>query len=289
MSVAPDPEASQLADLVRRALEEDAPAGDLTSDLTVPRGARCRAEVRAKAQGVLAGTAAAQMAFDIAAEQTGLGPLDVDWKHEDGDQVRSNDLLARISGPARSIFRAERVAINFLGHLSGVATLTRAFVLAAGPAAILCTRKTMPGLRAVERKAVVAGGGYLHRASLSDAVLIKDNHVHVAGGVGPAVRRAKAEGRGASVEVEVETLDELQEALAAGADQILLDNPTPELVRLALDRVGDPTRLEVSGGITLESVSSFVEAGARVISVGRITHSAPSLDISLEVIDVDRL
>jgi nicotinate-nucleotide pyrophosphorylase (carboxylating) len=272
-----------LVDLVERALAEDAPAGDLTTRLTVPETARCRAELRAKATGVLAGTRAAQRAFDIVAAQDGLGPVEVTWEAFDGDPVSPGTLIARIAGPAHSILRAERVAINFLGHLSGVATMTRRFVEQASPARVLCTRKTTPGLRALEREAVAAGGGSLHRASLSEAVLVKDTHLRIAGGVSEAVRLA---GRGsATVEVEVETLDELGEALAAGAERVLLDNPTPELVRSAIAVVGDPERLEISGGITLESVQSLVDAGARVISVGRITHSAPSLDISLEVVD----
>jgi nicotinate-nucleotide pyrophosphorylase (carboxylating) len=271
----------ELRSLVERALVEDAPSGDLTARLTVPQGATCRAELRAKAQGVLSGTAAGQTTFDVVSEQDGLGTVTVEWKFADGDAVRAGDVLALIDGPARSILRAERVAINFLSHLSGVATLTRAFVEAAKPARILCTRKTTPGLRALERQAVTAGGGTLHRASLSDAILIKDNHLRVAGGVGPAVRKAKEEG--VPVEVEVETLQELDQALQAGADQILLDNPTPELVREAVGMVGDPQRVEISGGVTLDSVQLLVAAGARVISVGRITHSAPSLDLSLEV------
>jgi nicotinate-nucleotide pyrophosphorylase (carboxylating) len=274
-----------LRDLVERALGEDAPRGDLTASLTIPEEATCRAELRAKAAGVLAGTAAAQATFEIVSDQDRLGPVTVEWKCADGDAVGPGDVLAMISGPARSILRAERVAINFLAHLSGVATLTRAFVEAAEPARILCTRKTTPGLRALEREAVAAGGGALHRASLSDAVLIKDNHLRIAGGVGPAVRKAR-EG-GVPVEVEVETLEELDQALKAGADRILLDNPTPQLVREAIGMVGDPERVEISGGVTLESVQSLVTAGARVISVGRITHSAPSLDLSLEVTDAD--
>jgi nicotinate-nucleotide pyrophosphorylase (carboxylating) len=276
---------SELRALVTAALAEDAPSGDLTAMLTVPERAICQAELRAKAPGVLAGTSAAKAAFDIAAEQDGQGRVEVEWKRADGDALAPGDVVAVINGPGRPILRAERVAINFLAHLSGVATLTRAFVEAAGPARILNTRKTLPGLRALEREAVAAGGGTLHRASLSDAVLIKDNHLRLAGGVGPAVRKAK-EG-GVPVEVEVETLAELEEALAAGADRILLDNPTPILVREAVGRVGDPERLEISGGVTLESVQSLVAAGARVISVGRITHSAPSLDLSLEVTDAD--
>jgi nicotinate-nucleotide pyrophosphorylase (carboxylating) len=269
-------------DLVERALAEDAPDGDLTADLTIAASDRCRAELRAKAEGILAGVRVAQAVFDTVADQDGLGPLEVEWKATDGGEVEPGDVIAVVTGPARSVLRAERVAINFLSHLSGVATLTRRFVEAAGPGVkVLNTRKTTPGLRAIEREAVAAGGGTLHRASLSDAVLIKDNHLRMAGGVTAAVRKAKA--GGVAVEVEVETLDQLDEALAGGADRILLDNPTPGLVKEAVARVGDAERLEVSGGVTLESLPSLVRAGARVVSVGRLTHSAPALDMSLEV------
>jgi nicotinate-nucleotide pyrophosphorylase (carboxylating) len=275
--------ARDLRDLVTRALAEDAPDGDLTAELTIPPDARCRAELRAKADGVLAGVDVAQAVFDVVAEQDGAGRIEVAWSRDDGDDVRAGDLIATIIGPARSVLRAERVAINFVSHLSGVATLTRRFVDAAGPGVqVLNTRKTTPGLRALERAAVAAGGGTLHRASLSDAVLIKDNHLRVAGGVADAVRGAKR--GGVAVEVEVETLEQLDEALGAGADRILLDNPTAELVRQAVERVGDAHRLEISGGVTLESLPALVEAGARVVSVGRLTHSAPALDMSLEVI-----
>jgi nicotinate-nucleotide pyrophosphorylase (carboxylating) len=275
---------NELRAIVERALAEDAPTGDLTARMVVPEGATCRAELRAKARGVVAGIDAAQASFDVASDQDGLGPVEVAWRVHDGSEVEAGDVLATIEGPARTILRAERIAINLLAHLSGVATLTRAFVDAARPATILCTRKTTPGLRALERDAVVAGGGSLHRASLSDAVLIKDNHLRIAGGVAAAVAKARA--GSVPVEVEVETMAQLDEALAAGADRILLDNPTADLVREAVGRVGDPQRLEISGGVSLDSVQSLVEAGARVISVGRITHSAPSLDISLEVTDV---
>ena len=270
---------------VARALDEDAPEGDLTARLVVPEEQWCRAELRAKAEGILAGTAAAQCAFELVADQDRLGPVEVAWKAADGDPVAPGDVVATMHGPARSVLRAERIAINYLAHLSGVATLTHAFVEAARPARVLNTRKTIPGLRALEREAVLAGGGTLHRASLSDAVLIKDNHLRLAGGVAEALRRGRT--GGVPVEVEVETMDQLEEALGAGADRILLDNPTPDLVRRAVERVGDPERLEISGGVTLESIGVLVEAGARVISVGRITHSAPSLDLSLEVIDAD--
>jgi nicotinate-nucleotide pyrophosphorylase (carboxylating) len=269
--------------LARTALAEDAPAGDLTSRLVVPEDARCAAEIRAKAAGVLAGRAATQAVFEAAAELD--GPVELDWKAEDGAELAPGDLVAAVRGSARTILRAERPALNLLAHLSGVATLTRAFVRAAAPARILCTRKTTPGLRALEREAVAAGGGELHRASLSDAVLVKDNHVRLAGGVAEAVRRARR--GGLPVEVEVEDLDELEEALAAGAERILLDNAGPEVVAAAVARVGDPERLEVSGGVTLEALPELVRAGARLISVGRITHSAPALDLSLEVTGAD--
>lgn len=273
--------------MIDAALREDAPSGDLTASLVVPDGARCRAELRAKAHGVLAGREVAQAVFDTVALQDGAGAVDVSWHRSDGNEVQSGDVVAEVFGPARSILRAERPAINFLAHLSGVATLTRAFVEAAAPAEVWCTRKTTPGWRSLERDAVAAGGGVLHRASLSDAVLIKDNHLRITGSVAEAVKRARS--GNVPVEVEVETLEELDEALTAGADRILLDNPTPALVRKAIERTGDPQRLEISGGISLDSVSSLVQAGARVISVGRITHSAPSLDLSLEVTDVDDL
>ena len=273
-------------ELARRALAEDAPQGDLTTGLVVPGDTHCTSELRARAAGVISGTAMAGVVFDVTAEEDGAGPVEVSWKVEDGARVEAGELLAVIRGPARTVLRAERVAINFLSHLSGVATLTRAFVDAARPARILCTRKTIPGLRALEREAVLQGGGTLHRASLSEAILIKDNHLRVAGSVAEAVRRARA--GGVPIEVEAETLEQLDEALQTGAERILLDNPTPDLVREAVERVGDAKRLEVSGGVTLETIGAIVEAGARLISVGRLTHSAPALDVSLEVIRADR-
>ena len=269
--------------LARAALAEDAPAGDLTSRLTIPTGTVCTAELVAKQDGVLAGAEAAAAVFAAAAEQDAT-TLSIDWKLADGATVAPGDRVALIDGAAATVLRAERPALNLLGHLSGIATLTRTYVEVAEPAQILCTRKTLPGLRAVERAAVAAGGGTLHRSSLSDAILIKDTHVRIAGGVTEAVRRAKT--GGVPVEVEVETLDQLDEAIAEGADRILLDNPTPELVRAAIARVGDPMRLEISGGIRLENLRAFVDAGARVLSVGRLTHSAPALDLSLEVTDL---
>jgi nicotinate-nucleotide pyrophosphorylase (carboxylating) len=194
--------------------------------------------------------------------------------------------LATLEGPARSIMSVERTALNFLTHLSGIATATRRFVDAceATESTILCTRKTLPGLRSLERYAVEAGGGRLHRAGLYDGVLLKDNHVSLAGGVGEAVRRARA---GAAhtlrVEVEVETLEQLDEALHAGADAVLLDNADAETIRKALEAVDGRVPLEVSGGMTVERVREIAPLGRLLISVGAITHSAPALDIALEI------
>jgi nicotinate-nucleotide pyrophosphorylase (carboxylating) len=271
-------------DLARIALAEDAPDGDITSLATIPEATLCEAELVIKQDGVLAGLEAAIAVFEAAAAEDGT-TVEIDRKAGDGDRVRVGDRAALVRGDARTVLRAERPALNLLGHLSGIATLTRAYVDAAAPAAILCTRKTLPGLRAVERAAVAAGGGTLHRASLSDAILIKDTHVRIAGGVTEAVRRARTDGR--PIEVEVETLDQLDDALAADAERILLDNPTPDLVRDAIARVGDAERLEISGGVDLDNLRAFVDAGARVLSVGRLTHSAPALDLSLEVIGID--
>jgi nicotinate-nucleotide pyrophosphorylase (carboxylating) len=195
-------------------------------------------------------------------------------------------VLARIEGAARSILAAERVALNFLTHLSGVATLTRRYVdaCAGTESAVLCTRKTLPGLRGLERYAVECGGGRLHRAGLFDGILIKDNHVAIAGGVGEAVRRARAAApHSLRVQVEVETIEQLEQALAAGADAVLLDNPDLETVKRAVDVVGDRVPLEVSGGVTLDTIGEIAGAGRLLISVGRITHSAPALDMALEI------
>jgi nicotinate-nucleotide pyrophosphorylase (carboxylating) len=269
--------------IVHRALEEDAPTGDLTSELVVPVSAHCTADLIAKEAGILAGTGVARAVFDVAADEDGV-EIEQNWRLGDAAPLVPGTVIATFAGAFRTVLRAERPAINLLAHLSGIASLTRRFVDAAAPAQVLCTRKTLPGLRSIERGAVAAGGGSLHRASLSDAILIKDNHLRAASSVTQAVQRAKV--RGLPVEVEVETMAQLEEALTAGADRILLDNPTPALVRQAVDRVGDPLRLEISGGVTLASVGDLVAAGARIVSVGRLTHSAPSLDISLEVTDV---
>ena len=267
---------------MRRALDEDLGTwGDVTSMAVVPEGTRCRARVEARASGAIAGVPVAEMAFrelDPAVRfQAASG---------EGDRVSPGDVVARLEGAARSILSAERVALNFLTHLSGVATMTRAFVDACEgtESVILCTRKTLPGLRALERYGVEAGGGRLHRAGLFDGVLIKDNHVALAGGVGAAVRRARAAApHNLRVQVEVESIAQLEEALAAGADAVLLDNADLETVKRAVDLVGNRIPLEISGGITVETVREVAGAGPLLISVGRITHSAPALDLALEI------
>ncbi len=269
-------------ELIRRALAEDlGPAGDVTSRAVVPRGATAGGRFEAKADGVVAGLAVAERVFR-AVDPT----VEVTWGVADGDPVSSGDVVGEVRGPARAILAAERVALNFLTHLSGVATATRRYVEAcAGTASVvLCTRKTLPGLRAIERAAVEAGGGRLHRFGLSDGVLIKDNHVRLAGGVEEAVRRARAAvPHTLRVEVEVESIEELSEALEAGADAVLLDNADLDTVKRALDVAGDRVPLEVSGGVTLDRIADIAGAGRLLISVGRITHSAPALDISLEL------
>jgi nicotinate-nucleotide pyrophosphorylase (carboxylating) len=267
-----------LDDTIRRALDEDLGSGDITTDSVVPEDLDAGGSFVAKASGIVAGLPVARRV---------LGFLDdVRWTErlDDGRWVDPGDVLVDVAGRARVLLTAERVALNFLTHLSGVATLTREYVdaCAGTESVILCTRKTLPGLRALERYAVEMGGGVLHRAGLYDAVLIKDNHIAIAGGVTEAIRRARM-GTDLSIEVEVDTMEQLHEALDAGADRVLLDNPDADLVKRAVDVVGDRVPLEVSGGMTVEKVREIAAVGPLLISVGRITHSAPALDISLDV------
>jgi nicotinate-nucleotide pyrophosphorylase (carboxylating) len=276
------PPAQLIDDVVRRALAEDlGETGDVTSALVVPADMLCEAVVVARAPGVVAGIPVAERVFAEVDPSISAG-----WHVEDGATVGAGAVLGEVEGPARSVLSAERVALNFFTHLSGVATLTRAYVDAcAGTAsAVLSTRKTLPGLRALERYAVQCGGGRLHRAGLFDGVLIKDNHVALAGGVGEAVRRARADApHTLRVEVEVETLLQVNEALEARADAILLDNADLDTVKRAVELVQDRVPLEVSGGVSLEAVGGLAGTGPLLISVGRLTHSAPALDIALDV------
>jgi len=268
-----------LDELIRAALAEDIGSGDLTCAAVVPADARWRGSVSAKETGTLSGVGVAATVFETV--DAGIGVTVV---RNDGDPVAPGDAVLELEGPAAGILSAERVALNFLGRLSGVATATRRLVDAVEGtrARILDTRKTTPGLRALEKAAVVAGGGVSHRSGLYDAILIKENHVRVAGGVGEAARRGLAGARGGVwVEVEVESLDELDEALEAGVKRVLLDNMSPEEMREAVARTRGRASLEASGAIGPASIRAVAETGVDYISVGALTHSAPALDLSL--------
>ena len=278
-----DEAAGALEQLVARALAEDVGAGDITAEATVPADARARARIVQKQPGVIFGFDAAREVF----RQTGTGDLDVlmvEGQWRDGVPAE----VAFISGSARALLAAERVALNLLGRLSGIATLTARYVEAVrdagGRAAILDTRKTTPGLRDLEKAAVRAGGGRNHRHGLYDAFLIKENHVAIAGGIEAAVRLAREAGDGKVVEVECRDRSEVEAALDAGADILLLDNMDADAMRKAValrDATGRPARLEASGGIDLDTVGPIAVTGVDMISVGALTHSAPVLDLSM--------
>lgn len=281
MSGVPQLERTALEDLARRALSEDlGEAGDITSKRIVRIDQPGRARIVAKSHGILAGVPVAEAVFRVVDKS-----LKIEWRLSDGSPLEPDALVADISGRARAILAAERVALNFLQHLSGVATLTAAFVdrCAKYGVRVLCTRKTLPGLRAVERYAVTVGGGHLHRGGLYDAILIKTNHERLSGGISETLRRTKANPN-LDAEVEVNSIEELEEAMAAGADQILLDNADTETIAEAVARTRGKVRLEVSGGITLQDVETIAKLRPDAISVGRITHSAPAVDLSLEIL-----
>jgi nicotinate-nucleotide pyrophosphorylase (carboxylating) len=273
--------AEALSELVARALAEDLGSGDVTSAATVPAEARARARIVQKQAGVVFGLDAAAEAFS----QAGADGLDrvADegvWREEVPADV------ATVAGPARALLAGERVALNLLGHLSGIATLTARFVgaIEGSGATILDTRKTTPGLRALEKAAVAAGGGTNHRMGLDDAILIKENHIAIAGGLARAVELARDAQPGLEVEVECRDRAEVDEALAAGADRLLLDNMDPAGLRDAVaarDGAGSQARLEASGGITLGNVGDVAATGVELISIGALTHSAPALDLSM--------
>jgi len=267
--------------LLRLALAEDlGRAGDLTTEATVAPETQASAKVVARRGGSISGLPMAAGVFALLDPAVRFEP-----QVEDGDVVAAASTLARISGPARAILTGERTALNLLGHLSGVATATRALVhaVAGTHAAIVCTRKTTPGLRALEKYAVRCGGGANHRFGLDDAVLIKDNHLVAAGGVRAAIERARAAaGHLVKIECEVQTTAQLEEALAARADVILLDNMTPPELADAVRRIRGRAIAEASGGITLDTVRAVAESGVDLISVGWITHSAPTLDVALD-------
>lgn len=266
--------------IVRSALDEDVGAGDLTTDCTVPDGVPARAVLLAKQELVVAGLDVALAAFRLLDPATRWAP-----EGRDGDRFLPGTVVGVLLGRARGLLTAERVALNFLQRLSGVATLTRRFVdaVAGTRARIRDTRKTTPLLRALEKHAVEVGGGVSHRAGLDAGILVKDNHIRLAGSVRQATLRALAGAGGLPVEVEVETLDQIEEAIGAGAQMVLVDNFTPDGVRQAVEQVAGRVPIEVSGGVRLETVRDYAEAGPDYIAIGALTHSAPAADISLEI------
>jgi nicotinate-nucleotide pyrophosphorylase (carboxylating) len=271
-----------LQELVDLALAEDVGAGDLTTEALIPADARSRARIVQKAPGVISGVHVSEAVFRRV--DPGLR-----WHgHAPEGEWRDDGLVAEIAGPTASILRGERVALNFLGHLSGVATLTARYVSAVEGtgARILDTRKTTPLLRALEKQAVLHGGGVNHRFGLFDAILVKENHIAAAGSVAEATRRALASAGGAPVEIECASLEQLREALDAGAPRVLLDNMTPDQMREAVATAGGRAQLEASGGVSLETVRAIAETGVDFISVGALTHSAPALDLSLLLEDL---
>jgi nicotinate-nucleotide pyrophosphorylase (carboxylating) len=267
-----------VADVVRRALAEDVGAGDVTTQATVPEGARATATITQKAPGVVYGLDVAEEAF----RQADPGAV-VERLCPEGAWQEPGTRVLRVTGTAAGILTAERTALNFLQRLSGIATLTARYVRAieGTGAEILDTRKTTPTLRPLEKAAVVAGGGTSHRFGLFDMVLIKENHVAAAGGVGPAVRAARERHADIPIEVEAQTADEVREALDAGAPRILLDNMTPDQMRAIAQEVAGRAELEASGGIDLDTVRAAADTGVDFVSVGALTHSAPALDLSL--------
>jgi len=270
---------SEYRDLVRRALDEDIGQGDITTQAVVAEDQRARGVVIMKSAGVIAG-------LDIAAET--FRQLDPDitmtLRRRDGDCCTAGEIVADLEGRAQSLLAGERTALNLLQRLSGIATLARRFVEAAdGRMTILDTRKTTPTLRALEKYAVRAGGATNHRMRLDNGVLIKDNHIRLAGGIAPAVARAKTTRRTDPIEIEVETLRDVDEAVEAGADMLLLDNMTVADIREAVRRCRGRATTEISGGVSLERIPELASTGADFVSSGALTHSAPAADISIEI------
>jgi nicotinate-nucleotide pyrophosphorylase (carboxylating) len=266
-------------EIVRRALAEDLGWGDVTTEATVSPDLRARGIILAKSRCVVAGIQVAEEVFRQ------LDPAIVfHTRRQDSERCAPGDVVAEARGSAAAMLTAERTALNLLQRMSGIATLTRAFVDAAGGSiVVLDTRKTTPTLRALEKYAVRAGGGSNHRSGLDDGILIKDNHIRLAGGVEEAVRRMKEAGQEMPIEVEAQSLDQVDQAIAAGADTILIDNLPIEMIREAVGRVRGRAKIEISGGVTLERMAELSKTGADYVSVGALTHSAPAADISFEL------
>ncbi|KQU86263.1 nicotinate-nucleotide pyrophosphorylase [Mesorhizobium sp. Root102] len=273
--------AVMLEPLVRVALLEDlGRAGDMTTDAIVAKSHHATTVLAARQCGIVAGLDLVTLAFRLIDQN-----IKIDVNRADGSKVAQGEVIASVSGPTRAILTAERTALNFLCHLSGIATATASIVAAVRehPVKITCTRKTTPGLRAVEKYAVRAGGGANHRFGLDDAILIKDNHIAIAGGIGCAIERAKASvGHLVKIEVEVDTLAQLEEALALAPDAVLLDNMSVDELRQAVSMVAGRAITEASGGITAASAPAIAATGVDLISIGWLTHSAPILDIGLD-------
>lgn len=281
---------SQVEEVVELALNEDVGSGDVTTQLTVPEDMVATGSIIAKQEGVLAGVDVASLVF-----QKVDPDLKLIHKFKDGDRIAQGDVLAEVTGPVRGILSGERVALNFLQRLSGIATLTARFVEAVSgtKAKVVDTRKTTPGLRGLEKYAVKVGGGENHRFGLYDGVLIKENHIAAAGGISEAVRRVKEARANFKVEVEAKDLDQAQEAASLGVDRIMLDNLAMAEMRKAVGLIrrrsaldGRPVEVEASGGISLENVHQVAGAGVDYISVGALTHSAPALDMSLMFVKI---
>jgi nicotinate-nucleotide pyrophosphorylase (carboxylating) len=270
---------SDILECIRRALAEDIGPGDATTNSIVPAEAAMRGQIIAKQDGVIAGLDVAQVVYEMVDK-------DVDFRAQvdEGARVTNRQVLALVSGRTRSLLTAERTALNFLGRISGIATLTRSFVdaVAGTKAVILDTRKTAPGLRLVDKMAVRRGGGQNHRIGLYDMVLIKDNHIDYAGSITLAVQRARSGAPGLEIEVEARTLDDVREALTTGVERILLDNMTPESMAEAVRLTAGRAKLEASGNVTLETVHRIAGTGVDFISVGALTHSAKVFDVSFD-------
>lgn len=268
-------------DAISKAFSEDLGlAGDITTNGIIPRKASARCQIVARDHGIIAGIGVAEAAFRQIDQN-----IVVSSALHDGNETQPGNIVATVEGNARAILTAERVALNFLGHMSGIATLTQAYVAktAGSKAQIIDTRKTTPGLRAFEKYAVRAGGGMNHRAGLFDAVLIKDNHIAIAGGIDQAIAKAKATvGHLTKIEVEVDTLDQLAEVLEHDIDAVLLDNMTVEELRQAVALVDGRVLCEASGGVTLATVADIAQTGVDLISVGALTHSVPIFDFGLD-------
>jgi len=280
-----DPQA--VADLVELAIDEDLDGGvDVTTVATVPRDQLATLDLVARRPGIVAGVPVAAAVFMLVCQD---GDVTIDFAAQDGDAVVAGDLLISVQSTTHCLLQAERPALNFLGHLSGIATATHAWVLAVQGtgAAVRDTRKTTPGFRALEKYAVRCGGGVNHRMSLSDAALVKDNHVLAAGGVGQAFALVREQFPGVPVEVEVDSLEQLDEVLGAGADLVLLDNFTVPQLREAVERTGGRARLEASGGLSIDVAHEVAATGVDYLAVGALTHSAPVLDIGADLRQAD--